>query len=192
MDGVDLRELGPSDWAAVCTGTLQDFLKLQTPVAESVGAGDLSRIEDTVRIRLALGRAGGAGIVDALPDGLRTQLGRTFGGVELSHGQWQRIALARGLMREAPLLLVLDEPTAALDPQAEHDLFELFAEQTRDSTERGAVTVLVSHRFSTVHMTDHIVVLSRGRVVEQGSHAELLAAGGDYADLYLTQALAYR
>ncbi|MFC5828893.1 ATP-binding cassette domain-containing protein [Nonomuraea insulae] len=89
-----------------------------------------------------------------IPQGLRTQLGRTFGGAELSHGQWQRIALARGLMRETPLLLVLDEPTAALDQQAEHDLFELFAEQTRDSTGRGAITVLVSHRFSTVHMAE--------------------------------------
>ncbi|TDC10553.1 ABC transporter ATP-binding protein [Nonomuraea longispora] len=192
VDGVDLREFDASEWAAVCTGTLQDFLKLQTPVAESVGAGDLSRIDDTARIGLALRRADAGVFVESLPDGLRTQLGRTFGGAELSHGQWQRIALARGLMREAPLLRVLDEPTAALDPQAEHDLFELYAEQTRNFAERGAVTVLVSHRFSTVHMTDHIVVLSHGQVVEQGSHAELLGAGGDYADLYLTQALAYR
>ncbi|MBB6555138.1 ATP-binding cassette domain-containing protein [Nonomuraea rubra] len=176
----------------MCTGTLQDFLKLQTPVSESVGAGDLPRIGDTARIERALARAGADGIVDLLPSGLRTQLGRTFGGAELSHGQWQRIALARGLMRESALLLLLDEPTAALDPQAEHDLFELFAEQTRDSAERGAITVLVSHRFSTVHMADRIAVLSQGRVTEQGSHAELLAAGGDYAELYRTQALAYR
>ncbi|TYB55057.1 ABC transporter ATP-binding protein [Nonomuraea sp. PA05] len=192
VDGVDLRDLDPAAWSAVCTGTLQDFLKLQTPVSESVGAGDLPRIGDTARIERALSRAGADGIVDLLPSGLRTQLGRTFGGAELSHGQWQRIALARGLMREAALLLLLDEPTAALDPQAEHDLFELFGRQTRDSAERGAITVLVSHRFSTVHMADHIVVLSRGRVAEQGSHDELLAAGGDYADLYRTQALAYR
>ncbi|GAA2205898.1 ABC transporter ATP-binding protein [Nonomuraea monospora] len=192
VDGVDLRDHDPAAWAAVCTGTLQDFLKLQTPVSESVGAGDLPRIGDTARIERALSRAGADGIVDLLPSGLRTQLGRTFGGAELSHGQWQRIALARGLMREAALLLLLDEPTAALDPQAEHDLFELFAQQTRDSVERGAITVLVSHRFSTVHMADHIVVLSQGRVAEQGSHDELLGAGGDYADLYRTQALAYR
>ncbi|MCF6468418.1 ABC transporter ATP-binding protein [Nonomuraea sp. MG754425] len=192
VDGVDLRDLDPSAWSARCTGTLQDFLKLQTPLAESVGAGDLSRIEDTARIRLALRRAVADGFVDALPGGLRTQLGRTFGGAELSHGQWQRIALARGLMRETPLLLVLDEPTAALDPQAEHDLFELFAAQTRDSAGRGAISVLVSHRFSTVHMADHIVVLSEGSVTEQGSHTQLLAADGDYADLYRTQALAYR
>ncbi|QFY09411.1 ATP-binding cassette domain-containing protein [Nonomuraea phyllanthi] len=192
VDGTDLRELDPSAWAAVCTGTLQDFLKLQTSVTESVGAGDLPRIGDTARIELALRRAGAYGIVEALPEGLRTQLGQTFGGAELSHGQWQRIALARGLMRETPLLRVLDEPTASLDPQAEHDLFELFAEQTLDSARRGAVTILVSHRFSTAHMADHIVVLSHGRVTEQGSHAELLAAGGDYADLYRTQALAYR
>ncbi|MER5214797.1 ABC transporter ATP-binding protein [Streptomyces sp. NPDC002838] len=192
VDGTDLRTLDPAQWRAVSTGVLQDFAKLQVPVREAVGVGDLPRIDDTHATAGALRRAGATHIVDQLPHGADTQLGRVFAGVELSHGQWQRIALARGLMRQTPLLLLLDEPTAALDPQAEHDLFEQFAEQTRDSAARGAVTVLVSHRFSTMHMAEQIVVVSQGRISEYGTHAELLAAGGEYADLYRTQAHAYQ
>ncbi|TMR20741.1 ABC transporter ATP-binding protein [Nonomuraea turkmeniaca] len=188
VDGVDLRDISPSSWASVCTGTFQDFLKLQTPVRDAVGVGDLANPD---RIRESIDRAGAAALIAGLPHGLETQLGRIFHGVELSHGQWQRLALARGLMRENPLLQLLDEPTAALDPQAEHELFELFADQTRAQASRGAISVLVSHRFSSVHMTDHIIVLSGGQITESGTHTELLAAGGEYADLYQLQALAY-
>ncbi|MEU4488580.1 ABC transporter ATP-binding protein [Streptomyces purpurascens] len=192
VDGVDLRELDPATWAAVCTGVLQDFLKLQTSLRESVGAGDLPAVRNASQVAEALDRARATRLVHELPEGLETQLGKTFGGVELSHGQWQRVALARGLMRQAPLLLVLDEPTAALDPQAEHELYELFMEQTRKSAGRGAVTALVSHRFSTIHTADHIVVIGDGRITEQGTHAHLLATGGEYAELYRTQMQAYR
>ncbi|RKN44904.1 ABC transporter ATP-binding protein [Streptomyces hoynatensis] len=192
VDGVDLRELDPGSWAAVCTGVLQDFLKLQTPLRESVGAGHLPDLHDGTRVAAALGRAHASRLAEELPHGLETQLGKTFGGAELSHGQWQRVALGRGFMRRAPLFLLLDEPTAALDPQAEHELYELFLRQTRESAGRGAVTALVSHRFSTIHTADLIVVVGDGRITEQGTHEELLSAGGEYAELYRTQLRAYR
>ncbi|MFD0474457.1 ATP-binding cassette domain-containing protein [Nonomuraea thailandensis] len=137
-------------------------------------------------------KGGAAELIAGLPRGLDTQLGRAFDGEELSHGQWQKLALARALMRPSPLVLVLDEPTAALDPQAEHAVFERFAEQSAQVSANGGIVLLVSHRFSTLHLADHIVVLSGGRVAEQGSHAELLAGGGEYATLYLTQARGYR
>jgi ATP-binding cassette subfamily B protein len=112
--------------------------------------------------------------------------------VELSGGQWQKLALARAFMRTDPLLVVFDEPTAALDAPTEHALFERFAAAARSGAGRGAVTLLVSHRFSTVRMADLIVVLAAGRIAEQGSHAELVARGGLYAELYELQARAYR
>ena len=131
-------------------------------------------------------------MVKRLPRGLDTQLGPTWReGVELSFGQWQKLALARGFMRDEPLLLVLDEPTAALDAETEHALFERFAAASRAETAAGRVTVLVSHRFSTVRMADLIVVLDGSRVAEQGSHEELMARGGLYAELYGIQARAY-
>ena len=140
-------------------------------------------------------------IVGALPAGLETQLGSTWpGGVEVSFGQWQKLALARGFMRDRPLLLVLDEPTAALDAETEHALFERYAAAARgsladDGTGRqddGRITLLVSHRFSTVRMADLIVVLDGARVAEFGTHDELMARGGPYAKLYGIQAAAYR
>ena len=131
--------------------------------------------------------------VERLPAGLETQLGPAWpGGVDLSGGQWQKVALARGLVREEPLLVVLDEPTSALDAETEHALFERFAAQARAAGAEARVTVLVSHRFSTVRMADLIVVLSGSRVAEVGTHDELVAAGGPYAELYAIQAAAYR
>ena len=124
---------------------------------------------------------------------LETQLGPTWPeGVEVSFGQWQKLALARGFMRDHPLLLVLDEPTAALDAETEHALFERFAAAARERTSDGRITILVSHRFSTVRMADLIVVLDGAHVVESGSHEELMAKGGQYAELYGMQAAAYR
>ena len=134
-------------------------------------------------------------MVERLPAGLKTQLGAAWPeGVELSFGQWQKFALARGFMRDAPLLLVLDEPTAALDAETEHALFERFAAAARDCgpEANGRVTILVSHRFSIVRMADLIVVLDGARVREVGTHDALLAAGGPYAELYGIQAAAYR
>ncbi|MGH2686653.1 MAG: ABC transporter ATP-binding protein, partial [Actinomycetota bacterium] len=142
---------------------------------------------------ISVGRAGAGDVVERLPAGLDTQLGATWDdGVEVSFGQWQKLALARGFMRDEPLLLVLDEPTAALDAETEHALFERYAAGARGGRESGRITILVSHRFSTVRMADLIVVLDGARVVEVGSHEELMARAGQYAELYDIQAAAYR
>ncbi|NUR63725.1 MAG: ABC transporter ATP-binding protein [Catenulispora sp.] len=192
VDGTPLVGIETGSWAAASCGVFQDFARLHLLVRETVGVGDLSAIEDTAAISRAVVAAGAADLVSGLPNGLDTRLGTLFGGVDVSGGQWQRLALARGMMRTAPLLVILDEPTAALDPQAEHDLFEYFARHARQAAARtGAVTVLVSHRFSTVSMADHVIVIADGGVVESGSHRELLASGGRYAELYATQAKAY-
>jgi ATP-binding cassette, subfamily B, bacterial len=131
-------------------------------------------------------------VIEGLPAGLDSQLGRRFsGGTDLSGGQWQRLALARAFMRSSPLLLVLDEPTAALDPEAEYTLFKRISDASKQTATNGGITVLVSHRFSTVRMADLIIVLSAGRIAEVGTHHELLAAGGLYHELYTLQASAY-
>ena len=192
VDGTPLTSISPRKWAAASCGVFQDFAKFEFPAYQTIGVGDLRQVEDRVAVEAAVARAGAEDTVEHLDDGLDTQLGKVFGGAELSHGQWQRLALARGQMRTAPLLLVLDEPTAALDPQAEHDLFERFARQARAAGEAtGAVTVLVSHRFSTVSMADQVVVLADGTILETGTHEQLLASGGRYAELYAAQAAAY-
>ena len=144
-------------------------------------------------VTTAVERAGAADVMGKLTAGLDTQLGPTWpGGVELSFGQWQKLALARGFMRDRPLLLILDEPTAALDAETEHALFERYAAAARDGSAGGRITILVSHRFSTVRMADLIVVLDGSRLVEVGAHEELMAKGGQYAELYSIQAAAYR
>lgn len=192
VEGLPLPALDARSWASACRGVFQDFTKFEFLLRETVGIGDLPNIGDSHAVSTAISEASADAIVADLPEGIDTQLGAEFGGAQLSHGQWQRIALARGLMRQRPLLLVLDEPTAALDPQAEHDLFENFARQARKAAARtGAVTLLVSHRFSTVDMADQIIVISDGVIVESGSHAELMATKGRYAHLYATQAAAY-
>jgi ATP-binding cassette subfamily B protein len=142
----------------------------------------------------ALDRAAAGDLPAALPHGLATQLGREFqGGVELSLGQWQKVALGRAMMRTAPLLVVLDEPTASLDAPTEHALFERFAGAARRAAAHsGAITVLISHRFSTVRMADLILVVAGGRIAEIGDHAALIRAGGVYAELYELQRRAYR
>ncbi|MFI6481933.1 ABC transporter ATP-binding protein [Nonomuraea sp. NPDC050663] len=191
-DGTPLAGLDARRWADRCAGVFQDFARLQLLVRENVGAGDLPRIDDHEAVAAAVERAGAQPLVDRLPGGLDTQLGTLFQGADLSFGQWQKLALARGMMRRKPLLLILDEPTSALDPQAEHELFEIFTAQARQAArEQGAVTVIVSHRFSTVTMADRIVVIEEGRIAEQGAHADLLASGGTYARLYTAQAQAY-
>jgi ATP-binding cassette subfamily B protein len=155
--------------------------------------GDLPRLDSEAAVTAAVSRAGAEDVVTQLASGLHTQLGPAWPqGVEVSFGQWQKLALARGFMRDEPLILVLDEPTAALDSETEHALFERYAAGARRDTSSGRITVLVSHRFSTVRMADLIVVLDGARVVEVGSHEELMAKGGQYADLYTIQAAAYR
>jgi ATP-binding cassette subfamily B protein len=193
VDGVDLARLPAEAWRARLAGAFQDFCRFELRAGDTVGLGDLERLAERPALETAVARAGAAEVVDRLPRGLDTQLGPTWEeGVDLSFGQWQRLALARGLMRDAPLLCVLDEPTAALDAEAEHALFERFAAAARADGAEGRVTVLVSHRFSTVRMADRIVVLDGSRVVDVGTHEELMARGGLYAELYGIQARAYR
>ncbi len=166
----------------------QDFAQYQLTVRENVGVGEVDSIGDTPRIERSLERAGAADFIASLPQGIEAQLGRRFrDGVELSGGQWQKIALARAFMRDGADILVLDEPTAALDAEAEHAVFTRFSELTRDRT-----CLLVSHRFPTVRMADRIVVLDGGRIVEQGTHESLVAAGALYARLFELQAAGYR
>ena len=194
VDGVDLRRFDVDAWRARVSAGFQDFGRFQFVARESVGIGDLPAADSDARVLAALERAAAADVPAGLPSGLATQLGREFeGGVDLSLGQWQKVALGRAMMRREPLLLILDEPTASLDAPTEHALFERFAEAARGAAERaGAVTVLVSHRFSTVRTADLIVVFGKGRISERGSHDELMQRGGTYAELYELQARAYR
>ena len=196
VDDADLARMPPDEWRDRLAGAFQDFFRFELRTHQSVGLGDVPRIDDEPAVRTAVHRAGATDVVDRLANGLSTQLGPTWPeGVEVSFGQWQKLALARGFMRDEPLLLVLDEPTAALDAETEHAVFERYAAALRradqDST-NGRISLLVSHRFSTVRMADLIVVLDGARVVEFGSHDELIAADGTYAELYRIQAAAYR
>jgi ATP-binding cassette subfamily B protein len=193
VDGVDLASMSVPEWRARLAGAFQDFFRFELRALEGVGLGELRRLGDRAAATTAVDRAGAADLVERLPDGLDTQLGPSWDeGVEVSFGQWQKLALARGFMRDGPLLLVLDEPTAALDAETEHALFERFAAAAREEATNGRVTVLVSHRFSTVRMADLIVVLDGARVAEVGSHTDLMARGGRYAELYGIQATAFR
>ena len=192
VDGRPLRRMPAEAWRARVTGAFQDFFRFEFTAQRSVGLGDLPRLDDEPAVTRAVGRAGAVDVVQRLPEGLHSQLGPTWpDGHQLSFGQWQKLALSRGYMREEPLLMVLDEPTAALDAETEHQLFSSYAEGAR-RTSVGGVTILVSHRFSTVRMADQIVVLDGSRLVEAGSHDDLMRRGGLYAELYRIQASAYR
>ncbi|MBW3536437.1 MAG: ABC transporter ATP-binding protein/permease [Actinobacteria bacterium] len=193
VDGVDIAEMELPEWRKRMSAGFQDFVKFELLARESVGVGELDALDDVKTVEDALHRAAADDVVPRLAEGLETQLGRSWtNGAELSGGQWQKLALGRAMMRSAPLLLVLDEPTASLDPDTEHALFERYAGAARRVAEtNGAITVLVSHRFSTVRMADLIVVVNDGRIVESGSHQELVQQNGLYAELYNLQARAY-
>ena len=166
----------------------QDFGRYQFTVGENIGAGDVRHIDDEGRWAAAAKTGLAAPFIEAMPEGYRTQLGRWFrGGRELSGGQWQKIALSRAFMRSAADILVLDEPTAAMDAAAEAEVFEHFRRSSGDR-----MTILISHRFSTVRAADQIVVMQRGRIIERGTHAELRAQGGQYAHLFELQARGYQ
>jgi len=189
VDGRPLARIPPDSWRARLAGAFQDFFRFELCARHCVGVGDVPRLDDGPAVEAAVERAGANDVVTQLLSGLDTQLGPTWpAGVDLSFGQWQKLALARGFMRERPLLLVLDEPTAALDAETEHALFERYA----TAKHPDQITLLVSHRFSTVRMADFIVVLDGARVVETGTHEALMAKCGQYAELYTIQASAYR
>ncbi|HEV3120217.1 MAG TPA: ABC transporter ATP-binding protein [Gemmataceae bacterium] len=205
IDGVELARMPADEWRTRLAGAFQDFFRFEFRARHTVGVGDVPRLDDEAAVVTAVTRAGADDVVAGMTAGLETQLGATWpGGVEVSFGQWQKLALARGFMRDHPLLLVLDEPTAALDAETEHALFERYAAAASGSRKGsaaadsaaagndGRITILVSHRFSTVRMADLIVVLDGSRVVELGTHEELMARGGSYAQLYGIQAAAYR
>jgi ATP-binding cassette subfamily B protein len=201
VDDTPLARMPAGEWRARLAGAFQDFFRFEFHARHTVGLGDVPRMDDQPAVAAAIDRAGAGDVVARLTLGLDTQLGPTWpGGAELSFGQWQKLALARGFMRDRPLLLVLDEPTAALDAETEHALFERYAAAVRggkstaendDENDSGRITILVSHRFSTVRMADLIVVLDGARLVEVGAHDELMAKGGQYSELYGIQAAAY-
>jgi ATP-binding cassette, subfamily B, bacterial len=192
VDDTPLARIPADAWRLRLAGAFQDFFRFEFLARQTVGLGDVPRIDERPAVAAAVDRAGAADVISRLPSGLETQLGPTWpGGAEVSFGQWQKLALARGFMRERPLLLVLDEPTAALDAETEHALFERYAAAARGGNE-DTITILVSHRFSTVRMADLIVVIDGARLVEVGSHHELMAKRGQYAELYGIQAAAYR
>jgi ATP-binding cassette subfamily B protein len=188
LDGLDLEEWRPDVLRKRIGVIFQDFARYQLIVGENIGVGDVTAFDDEARWKDAAQKGLAAPFVEELPEGYHTQLGRWFkGGRELSIGQWQKVALARAFMRKDADILVLDEPTASMDAEAETQIFDRF----RDMTE-NQIAVLISHRFSTVRMADQIVVLAGGRIIEHGSHDDLSQKGGHYAHLFSLQAAGYR
>jgi len=186
IDGVDIRDYDPAELRAQIGGMFQDYVTYQATAAENIGLGSLSALGDREAIRSASRQAGSDQLIAGLPQGYDTALGKWFdAGVNLSGGEWQKVALARAFMRDARILL-LDEPTSALDAQAEYELFERIHSLTR-----GRTAVYISHRFSTVRRADRILFLEHGRLVEQGTHEQLMRLNGRYARLFRLQASAY-
>ena len=194
VDGTDLSLIDAAEWRSKVSAGFQEHCRFEFTARRAVGVGHLPDVDRDEAVLGALQRAASAQLVDELDDGLDTPLGRSFDtGSELSGGQWQKLAIGRAMMRPEPLLLVLDEPTSALDAETEHELFVRYAEAATEVAARtGGITVLVSHRFSTVRIADLIVVLDGHELAEVGSHEELVARGGLYAELYELQARSYR
>jgi len=188
LDGSSLRNWDQQALQARIGVIFQDFARYQWPVGENIGAGDVNAFDDSARWQAAARKGLADEFIQTLPQGYATQLGRWFkDGRELSGGQWQKIALARAFMREQADILILDEPTAAMDAKAEAEVFQHFQAMARHQ-----ILILISHRFSTVRQADQIAVMDRGRIIELGSHDELIRLGGQYATLFELQARAYR
>jgi ATP-binding cassette subfamily B protein len=187
LDGIDLREYDVNDLRHEIGVIFQDYMRYDMLVSENIGVGRIEQMQDEDRWKSSAEKSLAAGVVGALPKKYQQMLGRRFeGGIDLSTGQWQKIALARAYMRDAQIL-ILDEPTASLDARAEFEVYQRFVDLTA-----GKMAVLISHRFSTVRMADRILVLEDGRIAEQGSHRQLVALGGRYAELFELQAAGYR
>ena len=187
LDGIDIRAFDPSAYRGLFSAIFQDFVRYNFSAGENIGVGLVEEIDNQARIEQAAAKSMADEVIAALPQGYIQQLGKRFtGGAELSGGQWQKIALARAYMADAEII-VLDEPTAALDAQSEYETFLRFVELTQNKT-----AVIISHRFSTVRMADRIAVLGNGALLEVGSHAELMARGGLYAELFNLQAQGYQ
>jgi ATP-binding cassette subfamily B protein len=186
LDGVDLREYDIEDLHSQIGVIFQDFVRYELSARQNIAVGRVEMAQD-ITIREAARKSLADQVVGRLPRGYEQLLGRRFeGGVDLSGGEWQKVALARAYLRDAQLL-ILDEPTASLDARSEYEVFQRFAELTD-----GKMALLISHRFSTVRMADRIVVLEEGRIAEQGSHSQLVALGGRYAEMFELQAASYR
>jgi ATP-binding cassette subfamily B protein len=187
IDGVDIREFEPNELRRQIGAMFQDYVDYQATAAENIGLGNVPEITNRDAVVTASKEAGSDELIAGLPAGYDTALGKWFdAGVNLSGGEWQKVALARAFMREEARILLLDEPTSALDAQAEYDLFERLRSLTR-----GRTAVYISHRFSTVRRADRIVFLEHGRLVEEGTHEQLMRLGGRYARLFRMQAAAY-
>ena len=187
LDGVDLREYSVDDLCREIGVIFQDFMRYEMKASENIAVGRIEKLDDRESIEAAAHKSLADLVIRKLAKGYDQMLGRRFeGGVDLSGGEWQRLALARAYLRDAQVL-ILDEPTAALDARAEYEVFERFSDLTK-----GKMTLLISHRFSTVRMSDRIVVLEGGRIVEEGRHDKLVALGGRYAEMFELQASSYR
>jgi ATP-binding cassette subfamily B protein len=186
VDGIDIRRFDVDAWRRQIGMLFQDFVRYQLPARENIGVGNVDRLEDDARIEESALKSGIHEVISNLPQGYDTMLGRMFKqGHELSIGEWQKVALARAFMRQS-LVIILDEPSAALDAHSERELFERFKDLTS-----GLTAIFVSHRFSTVRQADRIVVLNAGRIVELGSHTKLMQLGGLYAHMFRLQSEMY-
>jgi ATP-binding cassette subfamily B protein len=187
LDGIDLREYDLEDYSSNIAVIFQDFMRYDMTALENIAVGQIQARQNLPQVELAAKKSLAEGVIQKLPRGYDQMLGRRFEtGVDLSGGEWQKVALARAYLRDAQIL-VLDEPTAALDARSEHEVFERFAELTK-----GKMALLISHRFSTVKMADRIIVLERGVIAEDGRHEQLMAHGGRYAEMFELQASSYR
>ncbi|MBU7584321.1 MAG: ABC transporter ATP-binding protein [Nostoc sp. TH1S01] len=186
VDGIDLRSLNLQQWRQQIAGVFQDFGHYALTLGENIALGNLAALEHPDILGYAIEKADITKLVDDFPTREDTPLGKQFGGTELSGGQWQKLALARAFVRQAAQLLLLDEPTAALDPRSEYDLYSRFIELAE-----GKTTILITHRLASVRMADRILVLKAGHLIEDGTHQELLQLGGEYTTLWNMQAQHY-
>jgi ATP-binding cassette subfamily B protein len=193
VEDIPFERISPRSWRQAISAVFQDHANPQFVAHESINIGDLTNSTPD-KVSRAVIRADADGVVAGLPNGLNTQLGRQFAdGMDLSGGQWQRLAIARGLMRQRPVLMLFDEPLSALDPQAEDTILAGYLSHARELNQTsGAITVIVSHRMSTVRLVDRIIHLHDGRVIEDGTHDELVARDGRYAEMFNLQASSYR